>query len=68
MTDAQAASRLRLALEMYEFGEELYRMRMRRENPDATDGEIEARVRTWRVTRRHAPLGDAVGRPSTRFG
>jgi hypothetical protein len=53
---------------MYEFGEQMYRARLRRERPDATVGEIEERVREWRLDRPGAPMGDAVGRLSTRFG
>ncbi|HCT77506.1 MAG TPA: hypothetical protein DGG94_21395 [Micromonosporaceae bacterium] len=62
-----AAARLRLALEMYEFGEQAQRSRLRRLRPTATDEEIEKAVRAWRVSRPGAPMGDAIGRPSHRF-
>jgi hypothetical protein len=52
---------------MYEFGERMYRARLRRENPGAADTEIEARVRVWRATRHGAPGGDSNGSPSRRF-
>jgi hypothetical protein len=61
------AQRFRLALDMYEFGEQMVRTRLRRSDPTATDEEIEAKVRAWRVARPGAPHGDAVGRPSRRF-
>lgn len=45
------AQRFRLTLEMADFGIGLYRQRMRRENPDAGDEEIEARVQGWLMRR-----------------
>ncbi len=63
MTDEAAAARLRAALDMYEFGVEMYRSRMRREHPDATDDAINEMVRSWLHDR---PL-DAPGRVSHRF-
>jgi Rv0078B-related antitoxin len=59
---------LRLALDMYEFGEQMQRARLRRLHPNATDGEIDAAIASWLLSRPGAPLGDAVGRPSHRFG
>lgn len=41
------SERLRIALEMHEFGVDMYRRRMCRENPQATEGEIDAMVRAW---------------------
>lgn len=67
MPKDSAAKRLRLALDMYETGEQMQRSRLKRLNPQATDAEIEAAVRAWRVTRPGAPSGDAVGRRSRRF-
>ena len=42
-----AARRFQLALEMHEFGVQLFRQRMRREHPQASDEEILAMVRDW---------------------
>ncbi|MFT3971297.1 MAG: hypothetical protein QM695_13715 [Micropruina sp.] len=67
MSDADAAQRIRTVFAMYEFGERMYRARLRRENPNATDAEVDASVSTWLRDRPGAPLGDAVGRPSQRF-
>jgi putative alpha-1,2-mannosidase len=67
MADAGAASRLRIALALYQVGEEMQRARLRREHPDASLDEIEDAVREWRRRRPGAPDGDAVGRPSRRF-
>lgn len=64
---SDAAQRIRTVLTMYEFGERMYRTRLRRENPDATDAEIDALVSVWHLDRPDAPLGDAVGRVSHRF-
>ncbi|MGH8776344.1 MAG: hypothetical protein ACRDWI_14665 [Jiangellaceae bacterium] len=67
MTDRGVARRLRVALDMYEFGEQMQRARLRRDNPDASADEIESEIRAWRLRRPGAPLGDAVGRSSRRF-
>jgi Rv0078B-related antitoxin len=53
---------------MYEFGEQAQRNRLRRLHPDASYEEIEMAIRAWRVSRPGAPMGDAMGRPSRRFG
>lgn len=67
MTDSAVARRLRTALAMYEFGENMYRARIRREHPDATDDDIELLVASWRLDRPGAPHGDSVGRPTNRW-
>lgn len=41
------AERLRIAMELRDFGIEMYRQRMIRENPQATDTEIDALVWAW---------------------
>lgn len=51
------------ALELTALGEELLRQRLRREQPDLSDEEIEAAVARWWDDRPGAPRGDAVGRP-----
>lgn len=61
------ARRLRLALDMFEFGEQMQRSRLRRLNPQASDAEIDEAVRSWLLARPGAALGDADGRPSQRF-
>jgi hypothetical protein len=67
MQDESAAERLRIALDMYEFGEQMLRARLRREQPWAIDDEIESGIQRWLLTRPDAPIGDAVGRCSHRF-
>ena len=42
-----AAERLRLALDMYEFGEAMVRARLRREKRGASDLEIDVLVQAW---------------------
>ncbi|MEO7625433.1 MAG: hypothetical protein ABIS91_04110 [Nocardioides sp.] len=44
------AQRVRDAFEMHEFGVALYRQRMRREDPEADDAEIEALTRAWLIS------------------
>ncbi|MET8774728.1 hypothetical protein ABZV58_06830 [Nocardia sp. NPDC004654] len=67
MTDGTPAQRLRRALEMSQFGLEMYRARMRRTFPDASESELEKKVHEWLLSRPGAPLGDALGHSSTRF-
>jgi len=49
--DSPEAQRFRLALQMAEMGIAMYRQRMRRERPEASDEEIEAQVQTWLMRR-----------------
>jgi hypothetical protein len=41
------AERLRAALDMHELGVQLYRQRMRREHPHASEAEVDHLVRSW---------------------
>lgn len=52
---------------MYEFGEQMQRAHFKRLNPNASETEIDAAIRTWLLARPGAPLGDGVGQPSHRF-
>jgi hypothetical protein len=52
---------MRSALEMHEFGVQLYRQRMRREHPDASRGEIDGLVRGWLTA---PPAGGRLRLPS----
>ncbi len=61
----EIAERLRLALEMFDFGVDLYRGTLRRENPGIGKDEIDRRVRAWLRTRPGAEDGDAPGRRRT---
>ena len=67
MDAASAAYNLRLALDMYEVGEQFQRQRLRRSHPDATEDEIEDEIRAWLATRPDAPDGDCSGRVSHHF-
>lgn len=67
MSKIATARRLQVALEMYQFAEDMQRARLRRQRPDASEQEIEASLRAWRCSRPGAPHGDAAGRPSGRF-
>lgn len=51
------AERMRDVIDMHEFGVALYRQRMRRENPDADEAEIEALTNRWLAT---APSPDRL--------
>jgi Rv0078B-related antitoxin len=67
MSDSAAARRLRLALDMYEFGVQMQRARLRRLNPAASEADIDVAVQKWLLTRPGAAEGDGVGKPSHRF-
>lgn len=56
------AARLRAAFDLSALGESIRRAQLRREHPDATDGEIDALVVAWLQTRPGAEHGDAWGR------
>jgi hypothetical protein len=62
-----AAARLRAALELHDLGERMLRQRLRREQPQITDRELDDAVRTWLRERPGAEHGDALGPPSTRL-
>lgn len=65
MREESAADRLRLALDMYELGEQMQHARLRRERPTATAAEIDAAIQLWLLGRPNAPLDD-TGRAPTR--
>jgi len=58
----ELAARLRFALDLFGAAEELFRRRIRRENPSVTDDELESLVASWLSDRSGAPNGDAPGR------
>ena len=51
MDPLPASERLRLAFDLYDVGEGLLRQRFRREHPEMSAGDIEARVDEWRLRR-----------------
>jgi hypothetical protein len=57
------AGRLRTAFDLFELGESMRRAQLRREHPDATDGEIEVLLAAWLRARPGAEYGDSWGRP-----
>lgn len=66
MSATTPEERLRIALELSEVGEEMQRLRLRRENPEWGDAEVEAAMVRWMQHRPGAPNGDHPGPPSTR--
>ncbi|MCC6850658.1 MAG: hypothetical protein IT294_19380 [Deltaproteobacteria bacterium] len=63
MSEATAiAERYRVALDLFEAGEQIMRQNLRRRFPSADTDEIEARLEAWLHTRPGAEGGDAVGR------
>jgi hypothetical protein len=65
MDHEAAAARLRLAFDLFEAGVEMMRQTLRREHPDWTEPQIQARVAEWLRQRPGAEFGDAEGRPGT---
>jgi hypothetical protein len=61
--DSAVAERMRLALELAELGEAMFRQRLRREQPGLTEEQIGALVDAWRQRRPGAENGDAEGKP-----
>lgn len=61
---------LSAVLDLFEVGVSLMRQNLRRDNPDASEEEIDRRLQAWLHERPGAEAGDAVGRPvdpRTRF-
>jgi hypothetical protein len=60
------SERFRLALALFDFAQAMYRHRLRRDHPDATDAEIDRRIASWLQKRPGAELGDCPG-PARRW-
>lgn len=58
-----AARRLRLALDLFQAGEEMMRQTLRRQHPELSAAEVEARLVEWLQERPGAEFGDAPGIP-----
>jgi hypothetical protein len=50
-TPEECRRNLRIALDLFEAAEGIMRQNLRRENPDATDREIEAMLNAWMIDR-----------------
>lgn len=57
------ARNLRIALELYQAGEDMMWQSLRRRYPHADEAELKRRLNAWRIARPGAELGDAEGRP-----
>lgn len=60
---ALRAERLQVAFDLHEAGKEMMRLKLRRENPAATDTLIDELLGRWLAERPGAEHGDAEGRP-----
>ena len=60
-----AGEGLRLAFELFAYGEDLMRRKFRREHRHASEAEIEELVCAWLSSRPCAEFGDAEGVPGT---
>ncbi len=65
MNDARetAAARLRTAFDLFVAGRRMMRQTLKRRHPEASDREIDDRLRAWLRERPGAEHGDAAGRP-----
>lgn len=61
MDDALAAQRMKTTLELFDAGVEIKRENLCREDPAASDEEIEVRLRAWLSHRPGAEHGDVSG-------
>ncbi len=59
MTDAE---RLRIALDLADFGKVMVRQRLMREHPESSPSEIDALFEAWLYDRPGAENGDGEGR------
>jgi hypothetical protein len=57
------AQRFRIAMDLFQTGVDLMRQNLKREDPDATEEQIEDRLRAWVRHRPGAEFGDSEGRP-----
>lgn len=59
-----ACDAFRTTLDLFEAGLALMRQNLRRTHSDATDDEIDHRLREWLQSRPGAEEGDSCGRPA----
>jgi hypothetical protein len=70
-TNHSVAEAFRVTLDLFGTGLALMRQNLRRSDPEATEHEIERRLRQWLGHRPGAEHGDCAGRPvdvSSRLG
>jgi hypothetical protein len=60
-TTASIAAAFRTTLDLFETGLTLMRQNLRRADPQASDAEIDRRLREWLHKRPGAELGDCAG-------
>lgn len=63
--DPDVLRRMQIAFELYEVAEQMKRQNILRQNPKATEEEIEEGIRKWLHHRPGAEHGDAEGRPAS---
>ena len=62
-TTPSAADAFRATLDLFDTGLALMRGNLRRSHPEASDEEIDLRLREWLLDRPGAESGDCGGRP-----
>jgi hypothetical protein len=63
MSHTRVAAAFATTLDLFETGLELMRQNLRRNHPQATESEIDAKLGEWLRHRPGAELGDCPGRP-----
>lgn len=57
------AQKILIAFELFDFGLDMQRQKLRRQHPDMSDGEIDSKLTEWLQNPEMAPLGDCEGSP-----
>ncbi|HXV61245.1 MAG TPA: hypothetical protein VEK15_11165 [Vicinamibacteria bacterium] len=63
VTALSPAERFRIAMDLFQAGVDMMRQNLKREDPHATEEQIEERLRAWLGHRPGAEFGDSAGRP-----
>jgi hypothetical protein len=63
VTALSPTERFRIAMDLFQTGVDMMRQNLGREDPDATEQQIEERLRAWLRHRPGAEFGDCEGRP-----
>lgn len=57
------SARLRIALDLFDLGEQMMRARLGREHPKWAEAQVQAAIEEWLRERPGAEFGDCPGRP-----
>lgn len=63
MSVSTPAARLRIALDLFDLGEQMMRSRLVREHPEWSEQQVQRAIEDWLRERPGAEFGDGPGRP-----